>query len=297
MTTTLKTKLHAYLYDMQIDAQQQAYTELCDKLAAWPQCMRSGGGQSHYSLGAPLDNRELELETKHLFDNQWNTTPIEGTQHTTGLRVFDWAEDAAMRNPPPGFAPHNIRRGYWLEQTDAMREIRRNTLVCPYCGKHRPAAAGDIFCPQCIDSEYLTETDLIGGITRLCAVEVQWTAERVPLSDAEKAHLLPIFREAQIHGSTVRGAERIRKARTDVLQRYERVTRNALIERDGMLWLMDHGIQTGNVLFYPHTGRFGFGWRKPYGQAELSVLLDAMGSEFPFPYDIKCADGRTLSGE
>lgn len=39
-----------------------------------------------------------------------------------------------------------------------------------------------------------------------------------------------------------------------------------------------------NVIYYDHTGRFGFGWREPLSDVELSTVLDII-SEFSFPYD------------
>lgn len=63
-------------------------------------------------------------------------------------------------------------------------------------------------------------------------------------------------------------------------------TRNATTERDGKLWIWDHGFSLDNVIYYSHTGRFCFGWRQPVSDSVASKLLDVM-SEFPFPYTIK----------
>jgi hypothetical protein len=125
------------------------------------------------------------------------------------------------------------------------------------------------------------------------AVDKGW-AQRAPLSEAEKAYLLPLYKEAQLHGNTERDKKRIAKRRADVESKYARETRDAKTEHDGMLWLMDHGLRTDNVIFYSHTGRFGFGWRSPVDPETLSAILDLI-SEFPFDYDIVCADGRKLS--
>ena len=53
---------------------------------------------------------------------------------------------------------------------------------------------------------------------------------------------------------------------------------------------MDHGVSIDNCIYYSHTGRFGFGWREPVGQAVYSALVDVL-CEFPFDYDIKKAEG------
>jgi hypothetical protein len=172
-----------------------------------------------------------------------------------------------------------------------MREIRRNTNGCGYCGKQEPAAKGNVFCPHCIGSEYLKSNEL--HLLRMRPVNE--TGDRAKLTPAEHAHLLPIYKDAQLHGNTERDKKRIAKARADVLADYEKTTRNAKTERDGFIWCMDHGIKTDNLIFYNHTGRFCFGWRGDGVDKELeSQILDAI-SGFPFAYDIKTADGRTLS--
>ncbi|KAF0123956.1 MAG: hypothetical protein FD152_3178 [Xanthobacteraceae bacterium] len=287
MADRMTTTVHAYNFDTSTDAGRAGYADLKARLTAMGlECFETHGGGSHYK--PELDGRAVELETKHLFRDQWNTAPIEGVSDK-GLRLFDWAQDV---NSPIG-APPRIKRGHWLEQTPAMREARRNTMKCGYCGKQEPAAKGYVFCPHCLDSEYLGEGDL--HLTRMASVE-DTNKPRAPLTEAEKGHLLPLYREAQIHGSTERGRARIASERAKVIEKHRKVTTDATTERDAMLWLMDRGIRTDNVIFYSHTGRFCFGWRKPVGGAVLAELLNIM-SEFPAPYDIKTEDGRTLSGE
>src|SRR5215472_14446345 len=139
-TNTLQTIFHAYRFDLDNATERTAWEALKAKLTAEGlEVFETWGGKgSHYQ--PELDGRILELETAHLFDNQWNTAPIEG--HTDkGLRVFDWAKDY-----PIDFSP-NIARGHWLEQTAEMREVRRNTVGCGYCGRQEPAAKGYVFCP------------------------------------------------------------------------------------------------------------------------------------------------------
>lgn len=65
--------------------------------------------------------------------------------------------------------------------------------------------------------------------------------------------------------------------------------------RDGKLWLLDHGLSIENVIYYSHTNRFCFGWDLPVSPVVESTILDVI-SEFPYSYDIKTQDGRTLSG-
>lgn len=283
----MKTIFHSYKFDIGTDEGRAEYGALRAKLEGMGlKCFETWGGASHYM--PDLDGFEIELETAHLFDNQWNTAPIPGISDK-GRRVFDWAQDYM----PEGMAQW-LKRGHWLEQTAEMREARRNTVKCGYCGRQEPAAKGYVFCPHCIDSEYLTEKDL--HLTRMVPVDSE-RAGRAPLTEAERAHLLPLYREAQLHGTTERGKARIAKARRDVEEDYAKGIANATSKRDGARWVLDHFPNLiGNWLFYSHSGRHCFGWRTPLDAAALSALLDAI-SEFPFPYEIKCADGRTLTGE
>lgn len=281
---TITTKIIAYDFDVRDPEQKRAYEALRAKLKDWPHCMAAFG--NYLATARAFPDGVVELETTHLFDNQWNGTTV---------RLFDWAQTPSTGGEISGENVERwVKRGYYLEQTAEMKELRRNTHKCGYCGKQEPAQKGYVFCPHCIDSEYLTEKDL--PLTRMRSVEDSGTRGTFPpLTEAERTHLLPQFREAQLHGTTVRGKARIAQARADVEAKCKRVTANAKTERDGLMWLMDHGIRTDNVIYYDHTGRFGFGWRKPVDAAVVSQLLDVI-SEFGWPYDIKCEDGRTLSG-
>lgn len=60
-------------------------------------------------------------------------------------------------------------------------------------------------------------------------------------------------------------------------------------------WLLDHGISIENVIYYSHTDTFCFGWRDKCGAEFVGQVLEVI-SEFPYPYEIKCADGRKLEG-
>lgn len=288
---TLKTKITKYRFDMREPEQKREYEALRERLKDWPHCMTAFG--AYYDTAERIGRREVELETKHLFDNQWNSAPIEGVSEK-GLRLFDWAETPhGLGIVNPRAAPAWERRGYYLDQTPEMREIRRNTARCGYCGKQEPAAKGYVFCPHCIDSEYLEEKDL--KLTRMRPCDAGFGYESPKLTQAERAHLLPLFKEAQLHSTTARGKKRIADQRASLSKSLASRTKHAQAEHDGMLWLLDHGLKIDNVIYYNHTGRFGFGWQKLISADVLSELLDVI-SEFRFPYDIKCADGRTLSG-
>ena len=286
----MQTTVHAYRFDLKKPEDAAAYAELSERLKKGPSRMKSHGGErTHDSIGQQFDGKVVELETDFLFENQWNTVPAEGSKN--GYRLFDWAEDALYYST--GAPNKNTRQGYWLEQTPEMREIRRNTNVCGYCGKYQPAANGAVFCDKCIDSPYLRVENL--PLLRLRAVDERWK-ESPALTEAESAYLMPLYRSAQLNGSTERGKARLAKIRSDVEKKFKRETANAKMEHDGFIWLCDHGL-TGlldNCIFYSHSENFCFGWRNPVDDEAKSAILNVI-SEFPYPYEIKCADGKTLA--
>jgi hypothetical protein len=277
--------MRCYHFDISKPAEKAAYGALCERLEAQ-------GLEMFHSLGdhyhADRDGLALTLETGCLFHNQWNTAPIPGISDL-GLRVFDWAQDAIFYN---GVENKIIKRGYYLDQSPEMREARRNTYKCGYCDKQEPAAKGYVFCPHCLDSEYMKPADL--PLTRLVSVGRDWEKDARPdLTEAERAHLMPLYLEAQLHGSTARGRARIAAKRADVAKKYAKAIEDATTERDGYTWLMDHGFDTNNVIYYTHTSTFGFGWRAKLSAEEVSAILEVI-SEFRWPYKLECADGRVL---
>ena len=276
MADSIKTTLHAYWFDTRKPNDAKAFSKLHSRLIRTNgKCFETWGGNSHY---CPKLDGPIELETEHLFDNQWNSTTH---------RVFDWAQDH-----PIDF-DKRIKRGHYLDITNEMRELRRNRMACGYCGKQEPAQKGNVFCPHCIGSQYLKESELY--MLRMRPVS-DGHKERAPLTPAESAHLVPLYRDAQIHGNTERDKTRIAKERADLTKNRDDTIRNANMKHDGFLWFMNRGIRTDNMIFYTHTGRFSWGWRTPVSADLLSHLLDVV-TEFPFPYDVKCADGRMLSGD
>lgn len=282
----MKTELHVYFFDVDIPSQAKEWTELQETLKARGlECFRASG-EYHRPFADVGPVVPITLETNHLFRNQWNTGPIEGletSKGSTGFRVFDWALGV--------YHNRSIMAGHYLTQTPEMREIRRNTMACGYCGKQQPAQNGAVFCDKCMDSEYLKSSEL--PLLRMVSIEDS-DKRRPELTQAERDYLMPLYVTAQTTGSTERGIRRLAKARKDVESTYQSAIANATAERDGMRWLIDQGFNTSNVIYYSHTGRFGFGWRQPVGPDVLSRLLEVI-SEFPGNYDIKCADGRTLS--
>lgn len=264
---TLQTKIHYYCFDISNEDERIAYSSLKAELKHTPGRGHWHNARSVYDSHKHGDTEAVELETKCLFGNQWNTADN---------RLFDWCERYVDNR--------TIKTGHYLDITDEMREVRRNTHKCGYCGNFEPAAKGHVFCPECIGSEYLKEQEL--HLLRMRPVDTPFKDERPLLTKAEAEHLTPLYVEAQIHGNTSRDKQRIRGQREKLQRDHDHAIESAETEFTAFTWLMDRGIKTGNCIFYKHTGRFSFGWRKELHGAELSALQDVL-CEFPFDYDLK----------
>jgi hypothetical protein len=232
----------------------------------------------HDGKGGPPEGVH-HVETQHLFDNQSNTKE--------GFRVFDWYD---------GLSPNcSFRTGHYIADDAgfaALQELRRNTNRCAYCGHQEAAARGLVFHLDCLGSEYLERKDL--HMIRMVCVADGFNAALPELTEAETAHLLPQYKEAQLHGNNARSKARIAKKRADLKAKFEKETENAKAEFEGFTWLMDHGVNIDNVIYYSHTGRFCFGWRKPIDSALYSELCEIL-CEFCFDYDIKRTEERAAS--
>ena len=282
MTTTLQTTLHTYRFNIDKRDEHAAYNALREKLQAdgrhffnvWDDGSSRGGR-------CKIEEGVITLDCSHLFSDQWNTA--EDSPTNPGFRVFDWYEGIV----------HNkrIKKGHWLEITDEMRELRRNTHICGYCGKQEPAAKGYTFCPHCLDSEYLKSRELY--LLRMLPIE-QHLPARPPLTEAELAHLMPQYIERQTTGADSRAVRRQAEARADVIAKRDKDIESANTRHDGLIWLLDRNVSINNVIYYEHTGVFTFGWRSPVSDEVASELLNII-SEFPFPYEIK-GESRTWEG-
>jgi hypothetical protein len=294
MEKTIKTVLHAYRFDISKTEEQAQYLSMVETIRAqfagktWTSDMTGGYtacpdswkfAEKIQALGAACS---IELETAHLFADQWNSAPMPGFD--TGARLFNWSENVYLNK--------HIKAGYWLDQTADMREALRNTMTCGYCGKQEPAQKGYVFCPHCIDSEFLKKSDL--NLTRMVAVR-DTSKKRAELTQAERDHLYPLYDAAQKHGATERGIARLAKAKADIEKRFTDTVRKATMQRDAARWIVANIPRAlDNWIYYDHTGVHCFGWRNPLTADEVSALLDVI-SEFPFQYELICADGRKLS--
>lgn len=282
MTQTIKTTLHTYWFDTSTEEGAAGYKQLCENMEKQGiECFETFGGVNiskggHYAAYKKINGQVIELETKHIFNNQWNTAPITGFSES-GIRVFDWAQD--YLSAAHGMNPL-IKMGHYLEMTQEMRDLRNNTLICGYCGHQEPLeeAKSQDFCSHCLGSEYLSEYQI--NLTRLQPVFSK--GEREPLTEEESQKIMPLYVEAQ----TKMKAKQAEAKREKILQAYDKAMNKASNEKDGQLWLLDRGLLTDNVIYYGHQETFCFGWRNPMSDA-VKAELEKQLADFPFNYSFK----------
>ena len=277
-TPTIETILHYYRYDLRSEREADAYRTLCQ--ARRSMSMRvfdslSVDGSDFYSDKIqPLDGQTIQLETKFLFENQWNTART--TTSESGLRVFDWAENI--------YPNKNLKVGMWLEQTEEMIDIRNNTLSCGYCGAQYDREGAPVFCDSCLNSEYLKEHDLF--LLRLVSI-ADSRKDRPEITSKEKKSLLPRYIRAQITGMSDRDKRRAAADRAKIEKDYKDTIGRAKAKHGGFIWLLDHNININNCIYYDHTGVFSFGWKSPIKEAVRDALIEKLDG---FPYTYKFND-------
>ena len=295
MTNTIKAELVYYRIDTAHPEGHKAYAELCERLEEIPfETWRATGtflnGATNFGLcklierlkekldihvitsaHCQLYTREVNLEVEHLFDDQWNTAEGFRLHNKT---EFEWA------------ALH-IKEGYFIRQNPQMIAVLQGTAKCGYCSHQAPVGEKD-FCDKCLHSPYLDESSLY--LLRMEPIEkperrtrkFKKASQRAPLTQEELAIVMPRYVEAQIK---VR-QEKERELRAAIKRNLEQKVELAEIDAKGMLWLLDAGISVENLIFYPHTKTFCFGWRQPVSEEVRAELVEKL-KQFPFDYEIK----------
>lgn len=281
----MKTKLHHYyIGDATTPEGRKAYDEIKRQIGE-----QRHGNPMHciahdYKPGIGVE--DVELDAEHLFENQWNEAGDK-------RRLFDWFEAYELHNK-------RMKRGHWLEITDEMHDARTATRSCGYCGKlygplHAPAPERGI-CTACAGSEYL-ETKYY-DLLRLAPLGLH--AKRAPLTSEELDYLRPIIADAQKRGEESKRqkiAARTLANINELREKAQEVVRHADDEANGRMWFYDRGFTNqGNLIYYTHSKTFCWGWSGKVNAELLGRLLDVV-SEFPYRYEIKTEDGRTLNNE
>ena len=295
MTDAIKAELVYYRIDVSRPEGREAYAELCETLKeipfeTWVTQGRFPNGTTNFQLHKFIDSllkelsikissadcqlhsREINLKTDHLFEDQWNT--VEGFRlHNKTL--FEWP------------ALH-LKEGYYIRQNPEMIAVLQGTAKCGYCGHQAPVGEKD-FCDKCLHSAYLDESSLyllrmepIENPERRAGKPLKTPRSAKPLSEAELAEIMPRYVEAQ----TKLREQQEAKLRAEVEVEFSKAIELAIIKRNGMIWILDAGIPTENLIFYPHTRTFCFGWRNPVSKEVRTELVEKL-KQFPFDYEIK----------
>lgn len=272
----LITTLHWYRFNTENESEKEKYLKMSETLKEKGLKvfghidMNLGKSREFRKILENLNSKTIELETEHLFNNQWNTEPVEGS--TSGLRVFDWSETI--------FPNKKIKEGYWLDQTPEMTEIRNNTYKCGYCGKQEYFAqkpTGNLFCTKCRGSEYLEEKDLPLLLLRPISKEnINYKNIVVP------GDLIADWKEQKKATLTAK----LEQQHADKLERIRKNINNSQKELEAFTWLINNNVNFDNVIYYSHSDTFCFGWINNLTIEEkekLSTLLQ----NFPYNWEFK----------
>ncbi len=276
----MKTTLTKFNINTSTQAGLQEWLNLKEQLRTTPgrgHCHDVwSGGFGSYDKRKALPEGEITLDTGHLFGNQWNT---EGGGDHNGWRVFDWTINQVDNK--------KIKTGHYLDITDEMIEARNVRYGCGYCGVQADNPEQE-FCQHCIGSKYLDEDELY--MLRLLPM-AESLPERPPLTTEESAAMLPAFREAK---KATRLAD-FKQRQDTATKKARQAVVDAETEEAATLWLIDRDIDPELFIYYSHTQRFCFGWCSPLGPEAKADLVDKLGSEFPYNYDIKQTEEARLS--
>jgi len=253
----MKTTLHYYRFDISNESEAKEYKNLCVELKSKGLKVFDSIAEEHSTfykeLIKPLDNTVIELETEHLFNNQWNTAPTITSEK--GIRVFDWSE--------PIYPNKKIKEGMYLDQTSEMARIRMNTYKCNYCGAQyvKPAFK---FCTSCIGSRHLTPDNLhLLALTPVFA-DKYLKASEVIIPDT----LLKEYEDKQKENRMLRAKKAQEAKLADLLKKIE----DSKLEYRAFKLLISNNIDFDNVIYYSHTKQFCFGWRNSLDTEEKEAL-------------------------
>jgi hypothetical protein len=191
-----------------------------------------------------------DVETKQLFNNQSNTT---------NLRIFDFA-DYSM-HPDSS----RMRYGHYIENLDELNAARDLRHSCGYCG-HQADAPTDEWCPKCLGSEYLTP-------------EYYKLLKMQPVSDKSERHAQPpaeVLEEIVVKQAAMTKLK-IEKQIQTKFNMLDQKLKDAKLETEFLRECVDRGVgirHLDNMIFYSHTQRFCFGWRRAIPEAEKASILE-----------------------
>jgi len=267
---TFKTRIIPYYLDVLKRDEAEEYIQLTARLNAEVKEGRRGTPfhvfrtQGDYR---PSETKKIELTVSLCSDNQWNTAD--------SCRVFDWYEGAVE-------AKH-LKIGYYLEMTEEILNFRRTHYQCGYTGEtydqqeFESMPFGLNISNRALASPYLEDSEL--QLLRLKPL-IGGYARRDKLTQEEFEYLLPLYLKAR----TQMSLDDKLKLINGITEKRDEDIRNAMAEHDGKMWLIAMGIPLNNCIYYDHTQKFSFGWRKPMGEYEQAKMAELL-KDFPFPWE------------
>lgn len=191
-----------------------------------------------------------EVETDHIFSNQYNTVGKDGKP---GYRIFEYCKELQMRTCK------ELDRGYYIASgIKEIREYQKTVSVCHYCGKQYINT--DLqFCNSCTGSQYLQEKDY--HLLRLTNIHDKYSSKPLP------EELIKTIKEAQKKANLEREA----KNQADSLKRLENEIKDKMKDHRFRLKLYENYFTYGelnNLIHYSHKDTFTFGWRNKIADKE-----------------------------
>ncbi len=262
----MKTVIHYYDFWLDSEEARTQYQKLTDELKAKGLVLFECVSKDYEYMQKikALDGKEVELDLSFLFDNQWNTTPVEGIS-SIGLRIHDWYERIVPN--------HKRKDGYWIEISDEMKALRADTFRCGYCAAkyHRPKFE---WCDSCISDRYLKQDNLSSlyllplSIRDREAREIR-RKQTVPktLVDAyisANTEMLRKYSEDRHHSRLADIQAKMRAIDVE----YE--IYKTLIESKV---LTETQIDIDNIIYYSHSQQVCFGWRDKLSDEKRKALL------------------------
>jgi hypothetical protein len=270
MSTIITVPFTYYRFNLDKPEEAEAYKNLSfPKCKVWTMYYYSPSTKKQRDFGASLkklgERKTIDLETKHLFSNQWNTT-----EEYENLRIHRWAEW--------DYPNRDIKEGYFIEITEELQHLLDNTLACEYCSHQEPKTVSNpTYCPSCVGSEYLSE-DLL-PLTKL-----------QPVSSKKKRDSFDKDLYLKEHGDKLTKVLTDRKAkkRDDLIEKYESKAALNKFQFETQLLLLDNEvIDLNNVIYYDHRKMWTFGWYTKLTDEEKVTLAQKLSSiNFPHQYEI-----------
>lgn len=212
---------------------------------------------------------EYEIDTTHIFSNQYNTI---GENGRPGYRIFEYSEPLAdITIKPLGY-------GYYISSgIDKIRELQKKIKVCGYCGKQYKNTKKQ-FCFACVGSKHLTKENypLLRLVELLAKDKFNY-----------KNVIVPIWLEDKIKKAQYKTQlKELKKIKKDKLESIKKDIQSSKKELTAFKWLINNGIDFKNVIHYSHTDKFCFGWRNSLDESQKTELMNKL-KEFPFNYEFK----------